>query len=78
MMPNMSANDPKRTLGVRDHLSWGSAKSHRHRPPAASAPMNCATMKPGTSGGDIPAKVSLSERAIVTAGLANEVDDVNQ
>ena len=26
----------------------------------------------------MPAKVSVSERAIVTAGLANEVDEVNQ
>ena len=35
-------------------------------------------MKPGVSAGLIPAKVSLSERAIVTAGLANEVEAVNQ
>jgi hypothetical protein len=34
-------------------------------------------MKPGTSGGEIPAKVSLSDRAMVTAGLANDVDEVN-
>jgi hypothetical protein len=31
-----------------------------------------------TPEGAIPAKVSVSERAIVTAGLANEVEAVNQ
>jgi hypothetical protein len=35
-------------------------------------------MKAGTSAGRIPAKVSDSERARVTAGLAKEVEDVNQ
>ena len=46
--------------------------------PAASAPRICATMNPDTSDGAMPAKVSLSERAMVTAGLANDVDAVNQ
>lgn len=36
------------------------------------------TMNMGTDDGLIPAKVSERVRAIVTAGLANEVDDVNQ
>jgi hypothetical protein len=35
-------------------------------------------MKSGASAGDIPANVSLRERAIVTAGFAKEVDAVNQ
>jgi hypothetical protein len=35
-------------------------------------------MKAGTSPGAIPANVSERERAIVTAGLANEVEAVNQ
>ena len=35
-------------------------------------------MKPGASAGRIPANVSLNERAIVTAGLANDVEAVNQ
>ena len=35
-------------------------------------------MKPGTSTGRMPAKVSLRLRAIVTAGFANEVEAVNQ
>jgi hypothetical protein len=33
-------------------------------------------MKPGASAGRMPAKVSLAARASVTAGLANDVDDV--
>ena len=35
-------------------------------------------MNAGTSAGRIPAKVSLAERASVTAGFANEVEAVNQ
>jgi len=34
--------------------------------------------KSGTLRGEIPAKVSVSARASVTAGLAKEVDEVNQ
>ena len=35
-------------------------------------------MKAGASCGRMPANVSVSERAIVTAGFANDVDGVNQ
>jgi hypothetical protein len=35
-------------------------------------------MNPGASAGRMPAKVSLAARASVTAGFANEVDEVNQ
>jgi len=35
-------------------------------------------MKPGASLGAMPAKVLLSARAMVTAGFANDVDEVNQ
>jgi hypothetical protein len=35
-------------------------------------------MKAGASAGRMPAKVSLAARASVTAGSANEVDEVNQ
>jgi hypothetical protein len=35
-------------------------------------------MKPGTSAGRMPAKVSEAARARVTAGFANEVEEVNQ
>ena len=45
---------------------------------AAAAPNNCATTNHGASAGRIPAKVSLAARASVTAGLANEVEAVNQ
>src|SRR5262249_23559577 len=45
---------------------------------AASIPANCATMNATTPAGAIPAKVSDSDRANVTAGLAKDVDAVNQ
>jgi len=45
---------------------------------ALKAPANCATINPGTSSGRMPEKLSVIERAKVTAGLANEVDAVNQ
>ena len=45
---------------------------------AAAAPTVCPTRKPGTSTGRIPANVFVSARASVTAGLANDVDAVNQ
>ena len=40
--------------------------------------MSCMTMNMGAEEGLMPAKVLDSVRATVTAGLANEVDDVNQ
>jgi hypothetical protein len=45
---------------------------------AVPAPNNCATMKPSTSAGRMPLKVSVAALARVTAGLANDVDAVNQ
>ena len=45
---------------------------------AISVPTICMTTNAGTDDGLIPAKVLLNMRAIVTAGFANEVDDVNQ
>lgn len=41
---------------------------------AVDAPAVCAAMKPGTSTGRMPAKVSVMERATVTAGFANDVE----
>ena len=35
-------------------------------------------MKPGRSSGRMPENVLVSERAIATAGLANDVEAVNQ
>jgi alpha-galactosidase len=52
--------------------------SQRKRAVAAAAPATWAMMNPGASAGRMPAKVSLAARASVTAGLANDVDDVNQ
>lgn len=54
------------------------SKRKRANVAATNAPASCAAMKAGTSVGLIPANVSESERAIVMAGLANEVDAVNQ
>lgn len=45
---------------------------------AASAPTTCAAMKAGASTGRMPEKLAVKARAIVTAGLAKDVDDVNQ
>src|ERR1700689_2966898 len=52
--------------------------SHRNRTVAARAPRSWAAMNNGMSTGLIPANVSLSDLAIVTAGFANEDEAVNQ
>ncbi len=39
---------------------------------------NCAATNPGASAGRMPEKVSLAARAKVTAGLAKDVEEVNQ
>ena len=59
-------------------LAGKDGTSQRKRRVATAAPMSCARIKPGTSEGRIPAKVSLAARARVTAGFANEVEAVNQ
>jgi len=43
-----------------------------------AAPTSWARINQGTSFRAIPAKVVVNPRAIVTAGFANDVDDVNQ
>ena len=45
---------------------------------ATTKPMICITTNIGTDAGAMPAKESLKLRAMVTAGFASEVDDVNQ
>ena len=45
---------------------------------AQIAPSSCAPRKPGRSIGRMPEKVLVRERAIATAGFANEVEAVNQ
>ena len=52
--------------------------SERARPSAASAPANCAKINPGASMARIPENVLVNDLAIVIAGLANEVEAVNQ
>ena len=44
----------------------------------ASAPTHCAATNPITSVGRMPEKLCVSDRANVTAGLANDVLAVNQ
>ena len=41
-------------------------------------PTSCETMKADTSAGRMPANVSVYDLAVVRAGLANDVDEVNQ
>ena len=55
-----------------------SLKSQPAIPRAVTDPASCAAMKLGADPGAMPAKVLLRERAIVTAGLANDVEAVNQ
>ena len=45
---------------------------------AMTRPINCMAMNIGTDSGAMPANDSLKLRAIDTAGLAKDVDDVNQ
>src|SRR6478735_8652643 len=63
---------------TRSAVCGSDGTSQRKSAVAAAAPTSCATMKPGASAGRMPAKVSLEARANVTAGLANDVDEVNQ
>ena len=59
-------------------VSCSDLSIQRKSPVAANAPASWAAMKPAVSAGRMPAKVSVAARARVTAGLANDVDDVNQ
>src|SRR5689334_17167841 len=59
-------------------VSRGFESNHRNKAAATIAPHICAAMKLGASMGLMPAKVSLTERASVTAGFANDVEAVNQ
>src|SRR5262249_17790043 len=63
---------------TREATAGSVGTSHRNSAVAAPAPRSCATTKPGTSTGRSPANVLLKPRASVTAGLANDVDAVNQ
>ena len=48
--------------------------SSRETNRAHAAATSCAMIKAGTCSGDIPANVSVNARAIVTAGLAKDVE----
>src|SRR5688572_7871272 len=79
----VDGRDRRRVLGPRQprrERAHGrdTGTSQRNSQVAAAAPASCATTKPGTSAGRMPANVSLAARASVTAGFANEVDAVNQ
>jgi|SRR6266404_9237658 len=66
-------------IGCADGASGGKdGTSHRNNRVAVSAPAICAATNAGTSTGRIPENVSEMERATVTAGFANDVEDVNQ
>ena len=56
----------------------GAGQSHWNSNAAFVAPHICARINIGASIARIPVKVSVSAQAIVSAGLANDVDDVNQ
>src|SRR6266567_1435693 len=45
---------------------------------ATRSPTSWAVTKPGTDDGAMPANVSLKARPTVTAGFANDVDEVHQ
>ena len=57
---------------------WRVGCQNRARQTAISAPTTCMTMNIGALLGLMPAKVLVNVRAIVTAGFAKLVDDVNQ
>ena len=54
------------------------AQSHLPTITAIAVPANWAAINANTWDGAMPAKVSVSDRAMVTAGLANDVEAVNQ
>jgi len=71
---------PRRSSRVPDCAAANVGRcgtSQRNSKVATKAPASCATMNSGTSAGRIPAKVFDNDRAMVTAGLAKEVQAVN-
>jgi hypothetical protein len=67
---------PKSTAQALEYFRFG--HSQAPTPTATAIPASCAAMNAGTPAGAIPANVSESARATVTAGLAKDVDAVNQ
>ena len=64
----------------RYFFSWcgRERKSHLNSSVAIIAPASWATINKGALLGLMPEKVSVNALAIVTAGLANDVEAVNQ
>jgi hypothetical protein len=54
------------------------AKSQRKKKYPTIAATHCEMTNAGAERGAIPEKLSVSERAMVTAGFAKEVEAVNQ
>src|SRR5262249_48726327 len=62
-----------------DRSRWPPAgRRGRTSPARPAAPTSCDAMNPTIDPGAMPAKLLLNARPIVTAGLANAVEDVNQ
>ena len=68
----------RRWLQAASDFSPFARSSQRQVAQASAAPTNCMATNSGTSAGRMPAKVSEKPRAIVTAGLAKDVEAVNQ
>ena len=64
---------------ITSFAAFGSeGKSHDHKEVDKITAANWAIMKPDTSEGRMPENVLVRDRAIVTAGFANDVEAVNQ
>src|SRR5690349_23134938 len=63
---------------TRSATDGSAGTNHRNRAVALNAPTIWLNQKPGTSAGRIPANVLVIALASVTAGLANDVEAVNQ
>ena len=57
---------------------YGFCRRPRSARTASPAPTSCETTNAGTFARPMPANVALKPRASVTAGLAKEVEAVNQ
>jgi hypothetical protein len=72
------SRNPVQNYAIRTRPFAAFGHSHAPTATAVSMPTSCAAMNANTPLGAIPAKVSDNERAIVTAGFANDVEAVNQ
>ncbi len=67
-----------REAGTMRDLIESQRQSQRSTTTAANIPINCAKMKANTPADAMPANVSDRDRAIVTAGLAKEVEAMSK